>query len=238
MGNPLDSLGSVFGSSKSSMNIKIPSFSLNGGFKNTGVSSLGEITGSVIQSAQNLMQGARLIYCLGYMMVNPEMWLGVLSIMANNILAVATQMATRLADLIRGQLTQALSQITGAITNLVGNIFSFLSAVVDLIKAIANAVSSLFNMGEIDWSDFMAEEDCEYIFAAMAACMLNKLLGNKLQDLERKISGEIIKTGSELNSAIAENLADVNTVSSYVERQTFLMNKATKQLNGLANLSS
>lgn len=238
MGNAIDSLGSIFGSSKSTMNIKIPTFSLNGGFQNISASSLGQITDSVIASAQNLMQGARLIYCLGYMITNPKMMLGVLSILGNNILAAATQMATRLADLIKGQITQALSQITGAITSLVGNIFSFLSAIVDLIKAIADAVSNLFKMGELDWGDFMAEEDCQYIFAAMAACMLNKLLGNKLQDLERKISGEIIKTGTELNSAIAENLADVNTVSSYVERETFLMNKATKQLNGLGNLSS
>ena len=37
---------------------------------------------------------------------------------------------------------------------------------------------------------------------------------------------------------VAENLADVNSVSSYVERERFMMEKATKQINGINNLIS
>ena len=78
----------------------------------------------------------------------------------------------------------------------------------------------------------------KYIFAAIAACMMNKFLGNKLQNLEDKISGEIIKTGDELNSHIADQLSDVNSVSSYLERERFMMEKATKQINGINNMFS
>jgi hypothetical protein len=59
-----------------------------------------------------------------------------------------------------------------------------------------------------------------------------------LQDLERKLSDKIISAGTSLNSAIAENLADVNSVSSYVEREKFMMEKATKQINGINNMIS
>jgi hypothetical protein len=37
---------------------------------------------------------------------------------------------------------------------------------------------------------------------------------------------------------IADSLADVNSVSSYIERETFMMEKATKQINGINNLIS
>lgn len=84
----------------------------------------------------------------------------------------------------------------------------------------------------------MSDEECEYMFATMAACMLNKFLGPKLKEFENKISGKITEAGDKLNSAISEGLADVNTVSSYLEREQFMMEKATKQLNGINSLIS
>ena len=74
------------------------------------------------------------------------------------------------------------------------------------------------------------------MFATLAACMLNKFLGSKLQSLEQKLSGSIIEAGSKLNSKITESLADVNSVSSYIERERFMMEKATKQINGISNM--
>ena len=237
MASPMDLLGSIIGGgNKGLFNIKLPTFSLSQGFDSGSVHSLGGAVNSVVDSAQNLLQGARLAYCLGKMITNPSMFLGMLDILANSALAAAGDIASRLAALVKGQITQALSQITGSITGLVNNILGFLNSILNLYDSIVNLIENLKNIGNWDWEDFMAEEDCEYIFAMMAACMLNKFLGSKLQDLEQKISNKIIKTGTELNSAIAENLSDVNTVSSYVERETFMMNKATKQINGLNNL--
>lgn len=239
MANVMSALGSVIhGGGKGFLNVKLPTFSLSSGFSTAQFTSLGGIVGSVIDSAQSLMQGARLAYCAGVMLTNPGMMLGVLSILGNNVIAAATEMASRLASLVKGQITQALSQISGAIQGLVGNIFGFLGSIVDLYKSIVDLVDAISNIGFGNWGDFMAEEDCEYIFAAIAACMLNKFLGSKLQDLERKISSKIIETGSSLNSAIADGLADVNSVSSYLERETFMMEKATKQINGITNLIS
>lgn len=228
----------IGGEGKGILNVKLPTFSLATGFSTAQFTSLGGITGSVIDSAQSLLQGARLAYCAGKMLTNPGMMLGVLSILGNSVIAAATEMASRLASLVKGQITQALSQISGAIQGIVGNIFGFLSSIVDLYQSIVDLIDAISNIGLINWKDFMAEEDCEYIFAAIAACMLNKFLGTKLQELERKISSKIIKTGNSLNYAIADSLADVNSVSSYIERETFMMEKATKQINGISNLIS
>lgn len=239
MASPMDLLGSIIGGgNKGLFNIKIPTFSLSQGFDSQGVKSIGGVVNSVVDSAQNLLQGARLAYCLGTMITNPAMFLGMLDTLANSAVAAAADMASRIASLVKGQITQALSQITGTITGLINNVLGFLNSILNLYDSILNLIESLKNIGNWDWEDFMAEEDCEYIFAMMAACMLNKFLGSKLQELEQKISNKIIETGSQLNSAIAENLADVNTVSSYIERETFMMNKATKQINGINNLIS
>lgn len=242
MADPLKLLGSLVSETTSSasslFNVKIPAFSLTQGFEYEGVKSLGGIVNSVVDSAQNLLQGARLAYCIGKMITDPSMMLGVLDMLGNNILAAATEIAGRLANLVKGQINQALAQISGTITGLVNNVLGFLGSIVDLYKAVANLYDSIMNIGFKDWEDFMSEEDCEYIFAMLAACMLNKFLGSKLQDLERKLSDKIISAGTSLNSAIAENLADVNSVSSYVEREKFMMEKATKQINGINNMIS
>ncbi|MBQ7820506.1 MAG: hypothetical protein IJ341_12530 [Bacteroidales bacterium] len=237
MANPMSMLTSIITGNKGSLlNVKLPVFSLSQGFSSSQYTSLGGVVSSITNSAQNLLQGARLAYCAGKMLTNPGMVLNMLDILGNSMLAAATEIASRLAGLIKGQITQALSQITGSISGLVNNIFGFINSVLDLYDAILNIIDSLTNIGWNDWEDFMSEEDCEYIFAMIAACMLNKFLGSKLQKLEQKLSNKIIETGSQLNSEIAENLADVNTVSSYIERETFMMNKATKQLNGLNNM--
>lgn len=237
MVKPMELLGSIIhGGGKGLLNVKLPTFSLSQGFASSQYTSLGGITNSVVDSAENLLRGAKLLYCLGAMIINPAMMLGMLSVLANSILAAATDMAGRLADLARGQINQALGQICGSINNLVGNIFSFLGSILDLYQAIKDFYDAICDIGLGDWEFFMAEEDCEYIFSAIAACMLNKFLGEKIQALEHKISSKIIETGNDLNSAVADSLADVNTVSSYVERETFLMNKATKQLNGISNI--
>lgn len=226
----------ITGQGKGFFDIKIPNFSLTGGVETDNVQSLGQLAASVTESAQNLIQVGKMAYCAGMMLANPEMLLGVLDNLANNMLAAATDMATRLASQVKGQLTMALSQISGSITGLVNNALGFLGSIVEVAKAIENLFDDAIKLGEVDFEGFMSEEECQYMFATMAACMLNKFLGNKLQAFEQKISGKITEAGSELNSAIANELKDVNSLSSYMEREKFMMEKAAKQINGVDNL--
>lgn len=164
------------------------------------------------------------------------MLLGTLDVLAGNIVAAATEIASRLASQVMGQLNQAISQVTGSITGLINNALGFLGSIIDLADAIKNFVNNLFSLGSSDFDLFLSDEECEYMFATMAACMLNKFLGSKLQRFEQKISGKITEAGIKLNSAIASELADVNSLSSYVEREKFMMEKATKQINGLSEM--
>ena len=207
-------LRSITGKGSGFLDLKIPGFSISGLFETSSVGSLGEMATSLVSSAQNLIQVGKLAYCVGKMIANPAMMLGVLDGLANNVLAAAAQIGSRLSSLLRGQINLAIGQVVGSINNLIGSAFSFLGSIADLIKALKNFIITIYELGDSDFELFMGEEDCEYIFATIAACMMNKFLGNKLQNLEDKISGEIIKTGDELNSHIADQLSDVNSVSN------------------------
>lgn len=228
----------VSGGGKGFFDVKLPGFSLTGGFETCSIQSIGQAASSVVESAQNLMQVGRMAYCAGKMLTNPSMALGVLNVLGNNLLAAVTDMASRLASLMKGQINQAISQVTGSITGLINNALGFLGSILSFIQALNDFIDNLFSLGLGDWEDFMSDEECEYMFATMAACMLNKFLGPKLKEFENKISGKITEAGDKLNSAISEGLADVNTVSSYLEREQFMMEKATKQLNGINSLIS
>lgn len=237
MASPLSALSNIIsGQGKGFFDLKIPGFSISGGFESDSVQSLGQLVSSVTESAQNLIQVGKMAYCAGKMLTNPSMMLGVLDVLGNNLLAAATEMASRLANLAMGQISQALGQITGSVTGLINNALGFLGALLDVVEAIKNLFDNSFNIGSLDFDNFMSDEECQFMFATMAACMLNKFLGSKLQDFEQKIAGKITEKGQALNSAIAEGLADVNSLSSYMERERFMMEKATKQINGLDNM--
>lgn len=227
---------SITGKGSGFMDIKLPGFSIVGGLETRAMGSLGEIVSSVTSSAQNLLQVSKMAYCAGKMLTSPGMLLNTLDVLAGNLLGAVTDIASRLANIVSGQINQALSQINGAIIGLVNNTLGFLGSIVELADSIKDFFDNLSDVGTGDWEFFLSEEDCEYMFATLAACMLNKFLGSKLQSLEQKLSGSIIEAGSKLNSKIAESLADVNSVSSYIERERFMMEKATKQINGISNM--
>lgn len=99
-----------------------------------------------------------------------------LNIVANSALAVAASIAGRLANLVKGQITQALSQVLGTAIGTLNTFFGFLNSVVGLLQGITDLIGSFGNLGDISIGNFFKIEDCEYIFAAIASCMLNQLL--------------------------------------------------------------
>lgn len=123
----------VSGSGKGFFDVKLPGFSLTGGIETCSIQSIGQAASSVVESAQNLMQVGRMAYCAGKMLTNPSMALGVLNVLGNNLLAAVTDMASRLATLMKGQINQAISQVTGSITGLINNALGFLGSILSFI---------------------------------------------------------------------------------------------------------
>lgn len=207
--------------------------------------SLGEIAANVAISAAGLMQAARTVYCTGKLINDPMMLLDTVGLMAKVGAGIALDMAERMAKLVKNQITQALSQINGAFNSLTSNIVgyidgirSFLGSIKNLMAAFGIFLDTIKHGATVEYEEFCTKEDCEFMFAMMAACLLSKLLGNKLQEFEMKVSSKINNTGAKFNEALAEGINEITTFSGFLEREKFMLEKASKQIDGLHRLVS
>lgn len=196
------------------------------------VESLVEKAKNVVAGSEKLSLIANMSYCVGRAITNPSMLLNSLSMIGNNIFAATLQMAERIVSVAYGQITQALGQFTSLINNLLDSALNFINSMVKVLDAVRNLFDRVNIVSAKKYEEYMSDEDCEYMFASMAACMLNKLLGSKLRKLEEKITNKIVDTGEKLNSALADELADVNSMSAHIDRQTMMMKKAEAQVRG------
>lgn len=197
-----------------------------------------DIATDVADVAGDLTQMAKMAYCIGQAITNPSMMLGILDQIGGMLFATAFDIADRILSAMKGQIDQMLSQITGTALNVIKTAFGFLNAVVDFGEAIANLIDTIANLsfGNLDFK--VSQEECEFMFAAIAACMLNQLFGSKLKEFENEVIGKINEVGSDINGKITESLASTNATANFVQQQTFMMNKATAQINGINSIIS
>lgn len=209
-------------------------------FQINDLESLGKIAVNIALNAANVVQAARTVYCTGMVIKNPMMLLNTVELMAAGAGSIALDMAERMAALVKNQLTGALSQINAVFSTLTDNALgyieglrTFLNSVKNLVQSFTNFVDNIRVGADLEYDEFCTKEDCEFMFAMMAACLLSKLIGNKLQEFEQKVSTEIINNGSDLNKALADGMKDISNFSGYLEREKFMMEKAAKQMDGL-----
>lgn len=220
------------GGSGGIFNLNIPETSLGGLIpitKGTEVHSLGELMESVSDTIGNLNQIAHMLYCLGEV-ANTGSLLRILDNITNNIIAVAFEMAERIASVLYGQLLGMFNTLAGTALNLVSAIFDFLTSIVKIYETLKAIWENARNRALGNWDDFMSQEECEYMFSTIAACILNKLFGEKLAKFEQKVTQKITETGQKVNTAMANELADVNNLSNFVRHESFMLDKANQQL--------
>lgn len=236
----------ISGSNAATFNFDIPGMGL---MKTEGETdpwvSLGAMAVNIAISATNVTQAIRSAYCVGQALSDPSMLLNIASGMASAAGAIAVDIAERCVKLVKQQIQQALSQINGVFSAFTDNVMGYIDGVRDFINSVGNLVKALdsfidnFKINvDVETEEFMNKEACEFMFAMMAACLISNLLGNKLQEIEQKVTSKITNAGADLNEALADSLSGVSEVSGFVEREKFMLEKATKQVNGLHNLVS
>ena len=94
-------------------------------------------------------------------------------------------------------------------------------------------LSSWFNWGEANWDFMLDKENCDDMYSAIIACLLNKFLGPFVKKIKENTVGKINKWGEELNQELYEGLSDVNVISDFANREAFLLKKASIQIGGL-----
>lgn len=201
-----------------------------------GSASLGELTQGVSTALGDIAQLVNTAYCIGKAITNPSMLLNALDMMGGQLLAVAYSVADRIFSVIEGQIEGMFSTVAGTILNVVTSVLSFLQSVLNLIEALVNVYNAIKNMAKKSWDDFMSQEDCEFMLAQMGMCLMNKLFGDKLQTFEDKVTKQIVETGQSLNSALTDRLTDTNDTANFIRHESFMVNKASAQINMVAGV--
>lgn len=131
------------------------------------------------------------------------------------------------------QIDMAISTVVGTVTNAINAVMSLIDAVVSIIKVLAN-LPKLFTLGGLDIKIFLLSRDaCEEVMASILACLLNKFFGDPIEKFKNKMIDKINEYGYTANQALADEFADINVVSAYVQQESFLLTKASYQMEGL-----
>lgn len=199
-----------------------------------GIGSLGleGLAGLAISFASNIGSKKSTSLCSNAPVTNPLSLLDSLGQMANNLVNTALDLASNIVNCIQGQIQGLMSGITNFISGIFDAIKGFINSVVNLADKLKNIFDELRNLGKNIFRKFLAQDDCEYILADMARCILNKLAdGETLSAMERKAITAIAERDISVKEALAEQLYSEKSVSNYVKHESFLANKALAQIN-------
>ena len=250
MSNSLSALSKTLSSGSSNVSVNLPGLRLNASSQLfTAIPELGrtinETANRINKAVSDVMGYVNTAYCIGSALTDPKMLLGLLGSMANAAAAVAANIAKRMTDMIKNQITEALSVVSESVNDAIKSVkkytdqlASFVKSIQDVLKALDNFSISIKVDAKANWDDFKIQEDCEYMFSMMAACLISKLIGNKLQELEKKVSDKIKKEGANLKDAISDAMSDVDNLSNYLEKEKFRLEKAEKQIKGISDIIS
>lgn len=202
-----------------------------------------KLANKINKTVDKVKSAIQTAYCIGSVVTDPSLWLGMINTMAATATAVAANVAKRFSDMIKGQITQTLSQISTTVNKAISSVTGYINSLANFVNSLQSVLDALSNFSlnikldaELEWEDFKIQEDCEYMFAMMAACLFNKLGGNKLLEFEKKVSTQIDNMGNSITEAVANSLSDVDNMSNFLEQQQFHLEKANKQMQGVANL--
>lgn len=213
-------------------NVKIPSNNVTQimGLDGTNISSIGGAVDAVRKAAQTVVQGLRMAGCVVSTLANPKSALNVLNQIGGMLATYAIQFANDVVNAIGAQIKQLIAQSLGTAMGAVSAVFGLLTSIANLVDAIIDIFDNFKDLGFSKRKFWLDQEDCEAMFAMVAACYMNKLFGSKLEKFKQKTLDKITETGQDINQHLADELADVNTVSNYMQRESFMLNKATAQL--------
>lgn len=216
-------------------NVKIPKVIIGSslGIEAEEVTTIEGLLSSVKQSAQNLIQITKQIACLKYLGTDPgHVAASLLGGMAGSIANVASTLAMQIVTAFSTQISIAIDQILGTATGVITTIANLLVAIKNLAQAISAIPDKFRELGNFNVNWLMSREECEAMFANIAACYMMKFLNKtKLFDTVNKITNKINEYGSEMNEEIANELNDVNVMNNYIQKESFMLNKASIQMN-------
>lgn len=206
------------------------------------VTTIGGLLSSVKSSAANILQLTREIGCLATFLANPgSMGGNILTSLVNQgidiLVYTTTSMVTQVVNAFISQITIAINQVLGTAIGLVTTIFNLLNAIANLAEAIASIPAKFKELANKNIKWFLDKDECEIMFASIAACYINKFLSKLTSKAQTKVNELVNKInilGDGVNETISNELYDVNVMKNYLDRESFLVDKAAKQINNFS----
>lgn len=194
--------------------------------------SISDIRESISELNQGIATAATLAYC-AYTLATSKQGLDFLDQMVQGAAGVIADIADQIIDAVAHQVAMAARQIVGTVLNIVDAFQNLISSVMLLADITKDMIKSWTDWSNIRIDLDIDEENCKDIYAAIAGCMLNKLLGPYIEEFTSKIVGKINEVGNNFNDVLYENLQDANVMASFARQESFLLNKASLQIRGL-----
>lgn len=187
---------------------------------------------NVVEAINDLSLYAKLLYCFGATF-SFESWGNILSGMAGNLAGTLAQVMGEIMSALMLQVDMAINTVIGTVTNAINAVLSLIDAVVSIIRVLAN-LPKLLEVGGLEIQKFLlSREACEEVIASILACLLNKFFGDPLEVFKNKMIDKINEYGYTANQALVDEFADINVISAYVQQESFLLTKASYQMEGL-----
>lgn len=192
---------------------------------------------SIVQIADNIAgivgkfnKGFQQKYCMAKL--NAFSYLGMLDELAGNIIGAAADIANRIMNCVGSTIMGAINRVMGSIFGLLDAIQNFINAVDGLLDKLEQAIKKLIEKGIDSLRKFFEQEDCEHVLAEMSQCAVSKMLHpSKLEQKANKLIGKMYQTGATIHDTIVEEIAsDTNSLSNWIDKQSFMANKAAYQL--------
>ena len=203
------------------------------------ISSLSDIKDIVSDVGGLLATGTNIIKCIGTMH-EVDGWSNLLGSLAMGVTGVIAAIADEIWNAIAAQLNMAVQQVIGTLFNIVTAIHNLVKSGFLVYQAIKNIFSGNFSFSDLweglNWNTFLAKENCADMFAAIAGCFLNKFLGPYIDEFKEKATSKINELGKSMNDLIYDELADANLYAAYANREAFLLEKMSHQINGYNDL--
>lgn len=176
---------------------------------------------------------ATAIYCAGVALTNPDAILGMLNNMACNLCGTTAQILDNVMYAVQMQIDMAIDTVVGSIGRLIGSIMDLINAILKLTDTLLNLPQNLRIKARSAAQGRMTADKCMDMVADILSCLLNKYLGQPLMKFQDKIIGKINEFGMSVNQALADEFADLDVVSNYIQQEAFMANKATILTQGL-----
>lgn len=197
-----------------------------------GFGSISEIKESISEITGAVSKGYVMVRC-AIDLFTTGAGLEFLQKLASGVDAAIQSVIDEIFDAVSTQVSLAAQQVVGAITSLIDAILNLVNSVLLIAESLKELWESWSDWNK-DWIDWRYNKDaCADMYASIAACLLNKLLGPYLDKFTEKVTGKINEIGNNFNEKLYDELQDVNTFSSYANQEAFLLKKASIQMKGL-----